>query len=243
MRPKSRGLPWCSTSATTSAPPRRGRGHDGGQAARREAAERVGGADQQRVAVRDRGQVDVGQLELGRRAGDVQSGAFAVGPDRQDRRRRLYPRLADQPAGGHAVPVQRRDEHVPEQVVADRPDRVDLRAELGEVDAGARRGGADLGQPGTALARGMVSTGLPSTSRMCAPSTATRPNVVDPGSVIRQPAPSPGGTVTRILSHRRPPPDGRGGGRADRAGYRLLAARCLRRPRSIVRRTSHGAKR
>ncbi|MGH3202890.1 MAG: hypothetical protein ACRDOA_03650 [Streptosporangiaceae bacterium] len=52
-------------------------------------AQGVGGADEQGPAAADPVQVDVGQLEERCRAWDVQGGTLPVGPDRQDRRRRL----------------------------------------------------------------------------------------------------------------------------------------------------------
>ena len=101
-------------------------------------------------------QVDVGELEERRRARDVQGGALPVPPDRQDGGRRLDSALAAQPAGVDAVPGHRGDDHVTEQVVADRADREHAGAELGQVDAraGRRPGrrGPDLGEPGAALA-------------------------------------------------------------------------------------------
>jgi hypothetical protein len=64
--------------------------------------------------------------------------------------------LAAQTARVHAVPGHRGGDHVADQVVADRADRVHLGAKLGEIDARpgrrARGGGPDLGEPGAALA-------------------------------------------------------------------------------------------
>jgi hypothetical protein len=102
-------------------------------------------------------QVDVGELEERRRTRDVQGRPFPVGPDRQDRGRRLDPALAAQPAGVDAVPGHRGGEHVAEQVVADRADRLHAGPQLREVDAragGRARGrGPDFRQPRAALAR------------------------------------------------------------------------------------------
>ena len=86
-------------------PGRRGRAGHPGQPGRGGVTERVRGPEherrQPRTAVRS-----TSPAVAWSGPGDVQGGALAVGPDRQDRRRGLHAGLADQPGGVDAVPLQ-----------------------------------------------------------------------------------------------------------------------------------------